>query len=212
LWDGLRELGYIEGQNVAIEFRSAEGKYERLPALASELVGLKPRLILASTSASTQALKDLTTSIPVVMVAVSDPVSSGFVESLARPGANLTGISINQVGLIQKQMQLLKEVQPTISRIAVTWNPSNPAHAAFLIEAEAASTKLNVDVFGVQLVDGRIPEMLQGIISGKADGVLVVGDTIVIRYRGLLIDFVNARRLPAIYTFQEDASEGGLIY
>ena len=150
LWDGLRELGYIEGQNVAIEFRSAEGKYERLPALASELVGLKPRLILASTSASTHALKDLTTSIPVVMVAVSDPVGSGFVESLARPGANLTGISINQVGLIQKQMQLLKEVQPTISRIAVTWNPSNPAHAAFLIEAEAASTKLNVDVFGVR--------------------------------------------------------------
>src|SRR5262249_43089821 len=125
---GLRELGYVEGQNLAIEFRWAEGKYDRLPGLAAELVRLRVNILVAGAQPAIQAAKHATEVIPIVMVA-SDPVAAGFVASLARPGGNITGLSMMSAELIGKQLAMLKEVVPNVSRVALLGNPANPGNA-----------------------------------------------------------------------------------
>jgi putative ABC transport system substrate-binding protein len=130
LRQGLRELGYVEGQNIAIEFRWAEGKYDRLPGLAAELVRLKVNVIVALTPPAVQAAKQATETIPIVMTAVADPVAMGFVASLARPGRNITGLSSMQRELVGKRLELLKEVVPKVSRVALLGNPANPNYVS----------------------------------------------------------------------------------
>src|SRR2546426_11786879 len=136
---GLRELGYVEGQNIAIESRWAEGKYDRYPALAADLVRLKVDVIVAVGGRATQDAQQATRTIPIVMSVVNDPVGSGLVPSLAHPGGNITGTSVMAPDLVGKQLAVLKEIAPNVSRVALLRNPANPATAAQLREAEAAA-------------------------------------------------------------------------
>ncbi len=151
---GLRDLGYVEGQNIAIESRWAEGKYDRYPALAADLVRLKVDVIVAQGGAATQAVQQATRTIPIVMSIVLDPVGSGLVPSLARPGGNVTGTSFMGPDLVGKQLQLLKEVVPKVSRVALLRNPANPASAQGLRDAEAAARALGV---WLQALEARNP-------------------------------------------------------
>ena len=129
---GLREVGYVEGQNIAIEFRWADGQYDRLPGLAAELVRLKVNVIVAGVPVAIQAAKQATETIPIVITGAADPVAAGFVTSLARPGGNITGISYMAPDLVGKQLQLLKEVLPKLSKVALLGNPANPSHTPWL--------------------------------------------------------------------------------
>jgi ABC-type uncharacterized transport system substrate-binding protein len=136
---GLRELGYVEDQNIALELRWAEGQYDRLPGLAAELVRLKVNIIVAAGPSAVQAAKQVTDAIPMVMPAVADPVAMGFVASLARPGGNITGISNMQPELVGKQIELLKEVLPKVSRVALLGNPANPGNVPLVRYAQGAA-------------------------------------------------------------------------
>ena len=153
--EGMRALGYVEGQNLVMEYRAAEGQYERLPTLAAELVRLKVDVLLVVITPAALAAKDATTTIPIVMVGVGDPVESGLVASLARPGGNITGLSVRVPELVGKQLEFLKDVLPTVSRVAILWNPTNPTHVLMVREADVAAQRL-----GVQLhrVEARSPD------------------------------------------------------
>ena len=152
---GLRELGYVEGQSIAIEYRSAEGKYERLADLAAELVRMKLDVIVAVATPAVHAAKQATKAIPIVMLSVGDPVATGFVASVARPGGNITGLANIAPELVGKQLQLLREVLPKLSVVGVLWNPANPSGAPQLREAEAAARALGVP--GSTLGGDRVP-------------------------------------------------------
>jgi putative tryptophan/tyrosine transport system substrate-binding protein len=140
--EGLRELGYVEGKNIVVEYRFAEGKQDRLRELAAELVNLKVDLIVAAASA--RAAKDATKTIPIVFAAIADPVAQGIVASLARPGGNLTGVSVLAPELTGKRLELLKEAAPKVKRVAFLWNPSGPGDLPLFKEAEAASGTLGL--------------------------------------------------------------------
>lgn len=141
---GLRELGYVEGQNIAIEFRWAEGQYDRLPGLAAELVRLKVNVIVTPSTPATRGAKQATETIPIVMTSSGDPVASGLVASLARPGGNITGMSTMTPELVGKQLEMLKEVVPKVSRVALLGNPANPFYAQQVREAQDAARALGV--------------------------------------------------------------------
>ena len=209
---GLREHGYTEGQSILIEYRWAEGRQERFAALARELVDLKVDVIVATVSAAAVAARDVTATIPVVMLVVGDPVRLGLVTSLARPGGNLTGLTSVGDELFTKQVQLLKEAVPSISRVAVLWNPSNPGHQPRLksIEATARSLKMQTRMLPV-----RGPEDLAGafatMTTARADALLVVADAMFFLYRGRIAELVMKARLPSIYGNREHADDGGLM-
>src|SRR6266852_5798151 len=174
---GLRELGYVDGQNIAIESRWAEGQYDRYPALAADLVRLKVDVIVAGGGAATQAAQQATRTIPIVMSVVIDPVGSGLVPSLARPGGNLTGTSMMATDLVGKQLEVLKELVPKVSRVALLWNPANPGSAPQLREAEAAARVLGVRL---QALDVRVPQEIDSAFAAmtkeRAGAVLVLAD------------------------------------
>jgi len=156
---GLRELGYVEGQNIAIEFRWAEGQYDRLPGLAAELVRLKVNVIVTAGPNAIQAAKGATETIPIVIGSVGDPVAMGFVASLARPGGNITGISNMLPELVGKQLELLKEVLPKVSRVALLGNPANPGSAPLVQHARDAARTLGVRL---QTLSAREPSEIDG--------------------------------------------------
>src|SRR5712691_11286213 len=147
--EGMRALGYVEGQNLVMEYRYTAGQYERFPALAAELVRLQVDVLLAVMTPAALALKNATTTIPIVMVSVGDPVGSGLVASLARPGGNITGLASLAPELIGKQLEFLKDVLPTVSRVALLWNPANPVHARIVREADVAAQRLGVQLHHV---------------------------------------------------------------
>src|SRR5215475_11898574 len=151
---GLRDLGYVDGQNIAIEYRWGEGKYQQLPKLVDELVKMNVDVIVAANAASAQAAKETTTKIPIVMIVLVDPVAAGVVASLARPGGNITGLSHIGPELVGKHLELLKEVVPKISRVAALGNPANPGTAPQLQEAKAAAQALGLQL---QAVEARGP-------------------------------------------------------
>src|SRR5712692_7602138 len=181
---GLRELGYVEGQNIAIESRWAEGKDDRLPALAADLVRSKVDIIVAQSGAATQAAQQATRTIPIVMSLSNDPVGSGLVASLARPGGNVTGLTIIAPDLAGKQFQLLKEVIPKLSRVALLTNPANPASAPFVREAEAAARALGVRL---QTLETRNPQEIDSAFAAmtreRAGALLVLPDVIFLSQR-----------------------------
>ena len=210
---GLRELGYVEGQNIAIESRWAEGKYDRYPALAADLVRLKVDVIVAHGGAATQAVQQATRTIPIVMSLVLDPVGSGLVPSLARPGGNVTGTSFMGPDLVGKQLQLLKEVVPKVSRVALLRNPANPASAAGLRDAEAAAR-----AFGVRLqaLEARDPQEIDSAFAAmtreRAGALLILPDPIFGNQRRQITELAAKRRLPVIYGgTPEYAEAGGLM-
>src|SRR5713226_10655887 len=176
---GLRELGYVEGQNIALEPRWAEGKYDRYPALAADLVRLKVHVIVAIGGAATKATKQVTSTIPIVMSLVTEPVESGLVASLARPGANVTGTSMMAADLVGKQFEVLKQAMPEVSRVALLWNPANPGGAAQLREAEAAARVVGVRL---QALEARGPQEIDSAFAAmtreRAGALLIHADAL----------------------------------
>jgi putative ABC transport system substrate-binding protein len=209
---GLRELGYVEGQNIAIESRWAEGKYDRYPALAADLVRLKVDVIVAVGGRASEVAKHATRTIPIVMSVVIDPLGSGLVASLARPGGNVTGISLMTPDLVGKQLEVLKEVVPKVSRVALLWNPNNPGSAAQLREAEAAARALGVRL---QILAARDPQEIDSAFAamtrGRAAALVVLADAILLNQRRQIAELAAERRLPAVYGPSEHAEAGGLM-
>jgi putative ABC transport system substrate-binding protein len=208
----LRELGWVEGQNIAIEYRTAEGKLERLPDLASELVGLKVDLIVAVATPGARAAKQATATIPVVMVGVGDPVGLGYVASLARPGGNITGLSSMSVDLGPKRLELLKETIPRVSRVGLMWNPADPARALEVRETQAAAEKLGLRL---QSIEVRSPEEIERAFSAmpreRLDALIVQQDPLTILHRARIAGLTVKSRLPAISVFREFPEAGGLM-
>ena len=209
---GLRELGYVEGQNIFLEYRWAEGRYERLPDLAAELVRLKVDVISTTATPATNAAKQATKTIPIVFVNVSDPVASGLVASLARPGGNITGLTNISSDLSGKQLELLKESVPGATRVAVLWNPANPAAALQLKETEAAARSLKVQL---QLQEVRDPKDLDTAFSamtrGRPNALFVLADPMLSTYRSRIADLAVRGRLPTIYWLRSFTDAGGLM-
>jgi putative ABC transport system substrate-binding protein len=208
---GLRELGYIESQNIVVEVRSAEGKYDRLPALATELVHLKVDVIVTTASPATMAAQQATKTIPIVMAVVVDPVATGFIASLARPGGNITGVSIMASDLVGKQLDLLKQVVP-IFQVVVLWNPANPGNAPQLREAEVAARKLGVRL---KPLEARNPDDLDNAFAAmtkeRPSGLIVLVDTMLVGHRARLADLAAKSRIPAIYGLRDHVEAGGLM-
>ena len=211
---GLRDLGYVEGKNIVIEWRSAEGKRDRLPALAADLVRLKVDLIVTAGPLVTRAAKEATSTIPVVMAQDPDPVGNGFVASLARPGGNITGLSSLAPGLTGKQLELLKEIVPKLSRVAVFETSTRPGNAQTLREVELA-----VGAFGVKLqyLDVLSPKDIetafQAAVTERADGALwFVTGSIGNPHRKKIADLAVSSRLPVIYNLLDHVEAGGLMF
>jgi putative ABC transport system substrate-binding protein len=196
---GLRELGYVEGQNIAIESRSAEGKDERLPVLAADLVRSKVDVIVATSGAATRAVQQTTRTIPIVMSQANDPVGSGLVANLARPGGNVTGLTIMSPDLVAKRLELLKELVPKVSRVGLLRNPDNPASAAMLQEAEAAARALGVRL---QTLEARNPQEIEvafaAMLKERAGALLMLTDAIFTTQRRQIAELAAKGRLPSI--------------
>jgi putative ABC transport system substrate-binding protein len=212
---GLRDLGYVEGRNVVIEVRDAEGRNERLPALAAELVALKVDVIVAPSTPGAMAAKQATKTIPVVFTALSDPVTSGLVTSLARPGGNITGVSFLAPEQVGKRLERLKEAVPGVSRVAVLWQPGDvPETTAknLLKEAEVAARALGVRV---QFVEARGPadfgRAFSEMTKAHADALSVLTSAILFNEHRRLVDLSAKHRLPAVYPWREGADSGGLM-
>jgi len=209
---GLRELGYVEGKNIIIEWRSAEGKPERRNEIAADWARLKVDIIVTGGPTTTSAAKEATTTIPIVMAFDNDPVGNGFVASLARPGGNITGLATLSPELSGKRLELLKEILPKLSRVAVLWTSTTPGTAQELKEAELAA-----GAFGVKLqyLDVRDPKDIETAFraagKGRADSVLVLTSPVIISQRTQLAELAVKRRLPAIYDRREFVDDGGLI-
>ena len=207
---GLRELGYIEGQNLVIEWRFAEEKPERLPTLAAELVALKVEVIVTYTTPAIRAAKQSTTTIPIVMANVGDPIAAGFVESLARPGGNITGLSNLSPALGGKRLEILKEVSPKIARVAIFWNPE--AHAPALKELESVAPALRVQLRSVTLrtIDD-IESAFETAVKGQSEGLITLPNSLLVDQRAKITSLALKKKLPAIFPNREIADAGGLM-
>ena len=209
---GLRELGYMEGNNIAIVLRSADGKFDRLPALAAELVRLKLEVIVTGGPGATRTAKDATGTIPIVMAQDSDPVGNGFVASLARPGGNITGSSTLASDISGKQLELLKETVPRLSRVAVLGASTNPGNAQALRDTEVAAGAFGVKL---QILDVPNPKDIETAFrvatKGRADAVFVLNTSALNSQRKQVADLAAKRRLPAIYNRREFVEAGGLM-
>jgi putative tryptophan/tyrosine transport system substrate-binding protein len=211
--DGLRQLGYIEGQNIHIEYRYAAGKVERLKELAAELVGLKPDVIVAANTQSIEASRRATKTIPIVFPVTFDPVASGFVASLARPGGNLTGLTTLNQEVAGKRVELLKEVLPKLSRVTVFRDPTNTGSLFALKETEAAADHLGIrtQVLEVQNSD-EFEGAVKAAIRERAHALILLPDNLFIRQPARIIDLVTKNRLPTMFGDHESVEAGGLMY
>src|SRR3989441_5183660 len=209
---GLRELGYVDGRDFVIEYRSADGRPERFPGLATELVRLKVDLIVTRGTPAVQAAEKATGSIPIVMATSADPTRFGIVSSLARPGGNVTGLSTIAVELAGKRLELLKEAIPRIARIAQLANMSSPVSVSQWRQIEVAARSLGLEP---QLLDVRAPEDLarafDTAIKQRADAVSVANDTLIQTNRRRIVDFSAKHRLPSIFGSREFVDAGGLM-
>jgi putative tryptophan/tyrosine transport system substrate-binding protein len=209
---GLRELGWIEGGNILIEFRGAEGNYARLPELAADLVRLKVDLIVARSSQFVQPAKAATSSIPIVFLVHADPEGTGHVASLARPGGNITGLANLQTDLAPKELELLISAVPVAKRIAVLWNPDTPSHIPGLKAVEEAGRTLRVQL---QAVGARTGAELAGAFSAmaraRAQAVLVIGSPVFIAERQRVAQLAITHRLPTMLQTKEAVEAGGLM-
>jgi len=209
---GLRDLGYIDGKNVRMEVRFAEGKIDRIPDLAMELVRLKVDAAYAQSTPVILALKQATKTIPIVFFSTSDPIGMGFVASLARPGGNITGVTLMASDLWPKRLEILKEIAPKVSRVAMLWNKSNAGMAL-----EAKATEEVAGPLGLALQDHRIKDAndLDGVFGvitkDRPDGFLALMDPILNANRKRILEFLIRNRLPAIFENKEWVEDGGLI-
>jgi putative ABC transport system substrate-binding protein len=215
-WDGfrrgLRDLGYVDGRNLSIEWRWSEGKPDRFPALAMELVALRPDVIVASGTQAIRAAMEATSAIPIVMTTSSYPERIGFVKSLARPGGNVTGLSNVGPELSGKRLELLKEIAPNVFRVAVLWNPASTVEPLALQELLTAGAAINVEI---QSVEVRSPDdfsaAFAAVSSSRAHAMLALGNPINFRGRQLIADFALRSGLPSIYAERLFVEAGGLM-
>src|SRR5438093_5316535 len=193
--EGLRDLGYVEGKNIVIEWRWAEGKYERFPALIAELIALNVDLIVTAGTPATIALKKATTTLPLVMIAVGDPVGTGLIASLAHPGGNLTGLTSISPELDGKRLELLREVVPKISHVAVLWNPTSPLQVVGERETQAAAHAMGIKVLRLEI---RAAEELDNafavILRERSGALLVLADRLFLHNRARIMDFATQNR------------------
>jgi putative tryptophan/tyrosine transport system substrate-binding protein len=210
---GLREHGYVEGQNIVIEYRFSEDRDDRLPELAAELVNLKVALIVASGTPASFAAKQATTTIPIVMGGLSaNPIETGLVASLARPGGNITGMSIMSSQLSGKHLELLKAIVPGLARVAVFWNPTNPAYGPIFKELEAAAPTLGVKLLRLEV---RVPGDFEGAFGAatkqRAGALIAPGDPLTANRPKVVADLALKYRLPTMMSIKEFVEAGGLI-
>jgi len=211
-FDALAELGWIEGKNVVFERRYAENRLERLPELAAELVRLNVDVIVAIGTPGPLAAKRATSTIPIVMTAAGDPLGSGLVASLARPGGNVTGMSLMAPDLGGKRLELLKELLPRLARVAVLWNATNPYAAIVFKEMQAAGPTLGIEV---QSLEVRSPDDFDGAFEiarrQRPDALITVEDPLTFSHRKRIADFAIGQQLPSLHGIREFAAAGGLM-
>ena len=216
LWEacrqGLRDLGYVEGQSIILEPRWADGRHERLPALAADLVGRNVDVIVSAATPASLAAKAATSTIPIVIVAVGEPVKTGLVVSLARPGGNVTGLSLLTSDLSGKRLQLLLEILRNVSRVALLINPKNPISAIFLEETQDASRKLGIEL---QQLEARSPQEIERTFdraaSERSGALIVFDDPVLWSYRAQIVALAAAQKIPAMYGYKDFVDDGGLI-
>ena len=209
---GLRELNYVEGQNIVIDFRWAEGRYERFPTLLADAIRLNPDVIVTAGTPGALAAKNATKTIPIVLAVIADPIRVGVVPSLARPGGNITGSATMLHDLAGKRLELLKELVPRVSRIAVIWNPSNPANLSLIEELKDAAAKLRLTIEPMVggINDRELQKGFAAIAAARPDALAVEPDRALLVHRAQITAFAAKRRLPAIYPYREYVESGGL--
>ena len=211
-WPTLRELGYVEGTNLVVERRFAAGRRERLGAFASELIAFKPDLILTQGGQSAEAISKSTHDIPVVIIGAGDPIGTGLVEGLSRPGGNVTGVTEVSTELSAKRLQLLKEAVPAITRVAVLWNAADRAMKLRYREIETAANAMQI---GIRSIEVREPEDFDAAFAAmrgdRPDAMFMVSDALTSLNRKRIIEFAVQTRLPAVYEYRELVDDGGLM-
>jgi ABC-type uncharacterized transport system substrate-binding protein len=210
--EGLRDLGYVEGKNILIEYRWAEGKYERFPALIAELIAQKVELIVTAGTPASLAVQKATTSIPLVMIAVGDPVGTGLIATLHHPGGNITGLTSIASDLEGKRLELLREVIPKLSYVAVLWNPASPFQVVSEKELQVAAQVLRIKVLslGVQAQE-QLENAFATIRKERPGALLVLADRLFLHNRARIMDFAVQNRLPGVHAYQELVEAGGLM-
>jgi putative tryptophan/tyrosine transport system substrate-binding protein len=209
---GIRDLGYVEGQNVLLELRDGEGKAERLPDLAAELVRLKVNVIVTSSTPAIQAVKQATTTIPIVMAFSGDPVGTGLVASLAKPGGNITGLSDIGPEISGKQLELLKEAFPTVSRVGFFLNPSNQSNRLRLKAAEATAGELKVQIQALEVQSANdLEKAFSTISNAQAQALMTVRDPAINVNQKRIVEFAAENRLPTMHMDKEPVEAGGLM-
>jgi putative tryptophan/tyrosine transport system substrate-binding protein len=210
---GLRELGYVEGKNILIEWRDTKGSPDRLPEAAAQLVRLKVDVIVSPGPTVTRVLRDATSTTPIVMAQDTDPVGSGFVANLARPGGNITGLATLAPEMGGKQLELLKEIVPRLSRVAIIGNSNNPGDAQALRETVIAAGSVEVYLRYLDVLEAKdIGKVFQTAAKGRVDAILVLGNPILNTHRKQIVELTVKHRLPATYARPEFIDAGGLSY
>ena len=209
----LGELGYTEGENLDMQFRYAEGQDDRLPSLAEELAALPADVIVGASTPGVLAAKQATHAIPIVMAAVADPVGSGLVASLARPGGNVTGPTLQATDLAGKRLELLREIVPSADRVAMLWNPSNPAKLRDLEETQGAAEMLGVELLSLEArtADEVRAAVADRLIDTGAKGLIVAGDPLTVGLRAEIAEIAARSKLPAVYETPDFVEAGGLL-
>ena len=209
---GLKEYGWIEGQNISVEYRFAEGKQDALAEIAAELVRLRPEVIVVESTAAIRAAKTVTQTIPIVMATSTDPVGNGLVASLHRPGGNVTGESLQSEELSGKRLQLLTEIVPGLARVVVLSNPSNPAIAESVEQTKAAAQSLGIEIHVVEVPGPDQFESAFAVVTRAHGGALIVlPDAVLYRQHPRIVTFTTASHLPALFPEKEVVEAGGLI-
>jgi putative ABC transport system substrate-binding protein len=211
-WRGLRDLGYIENQNIAIEHRSAGSKVDRLAQAARELVSVPVNVIVVFGSTAARAARQATSTIPIVMIAIGDPVRAGFAVSLARPGGNMTGNSFLSPDLIGKRLEILKDCVPTMARVAFLWNPDNDSNLVFLEELIIAVPALGLQLISVPVRSAdEFVGAFTAMMRRQPNALVMSGDALLRRHMSQIVDFAAKNRLPANYGAKEYVAAGGLM-
>jgi len=209
---GLTELGYIEGKNIVVEYRYADGKGDRLPVLAAELVGAKPDLIVAATTPGVLAVKKASAMVPIVFVDISDPVANGLVASLARPGGNITGLTILGPELSGKRLELLKEAAPNVARVALLWNSANPSNELMWKETQAVAHELRVQLQSLEVRSSNdFDTAFETSLREHAQALIAAPEPLINTHLKRIVEFAAKNSLPAMYGAPEAVNAGGLM-
>src|SRR5262245_37827191 len=212
LRQGLRALGYVEGQNIAIDYRFADGKLERLPELAAELVRLKVDVLIAVSTNGALAAKGATSTIPIFFMGVAGPIEAGLVKSLARPGGNITGLTNIASVLSGKRLEVLKETVPKLSRVAVLWDPQNPGSSLQWKESEIAARELSLRIYSMEVSSAnKYESAFNEAMKARNTALTVTLNPLAVSNQERVVELAAKKRLPAIYAREDFANSGGLM-